>query len=706
MLPNKVLLLDDVDAKGRFQRSRVFADKMTFPSGALWHNGSLYVTAAPHIWKLTERPALTPNPSSPRGFDLDRTELVSKFNFIGNAADLHGPFLGPDGRIYWCDGRHGHEIKKPDGSISKGKAARIFRCKPDGSDVEVVCGGGMDNPVEIAFTEEGEPLVTVDILHNLPSRNDGIIFAIEGGNYPWHEVSKEFPRTGDLLPAIENLGWVAPSGLMRYRSETFGKEYRNNLFSAQFNRHRIQRHILERKGAGFTCKTEDFLTTDDKNFHPTDVFEDADGSLIVIDTGGWFRIGCPTSQIARPEFKGAIYRVRKLPSPPAPLPGGEGSQDPRGLAIPWTALPPGKLIPLLDDWRFAVRDRAIEELASRGKLALPALEKAVRDERSTRLVRNAVWTLTRIDGEDAGRIVRPLVVDSDLSVQLAAIHSAGLHRDQKALANLTSVLDRSKDAAAIRQAATALGRLKDAAAIESIMNAIWRGGDRFREHALLYALIQIGHRDKTASYLQDHRPPVRRAALIALDQMKDGNLTRAELAAQFNSDYLPLARAALDVVAAHPKWAGEIVGLLRECVVHPEPLKATIPPERLRVLLLAVSKESAIQELIVQPLQDRKTPRGARLLLIETMGRAPLAKLPPAWLSELGKAASISRMTRSCSRALRRFARAASLSSTPGSTASCMTLSDWPRRVSRRSARWRRARPKWTLRLSASCSRS
>src|SRR6266571_4461163 len=34
-LPNKVLVLDEVDAKGRFTKSRVFADKMTFPSGAL-----------------------------------------------------------------------------------------------------------------------------------------------------------------------------------------------------------------------------------------------------------------------------------------------------------------------------------------------------------------------------------------------------------------------------------------------------------------------------------------------------------------------------------------------------------------------------------------------------------------------------------------------------------------------------------------------
>ncbi|MBI2807359.1 MAG: HEAT repeat domain-containing protein [Planctomycetes bacterium] len=623
-LPNKILLLEDVDAKGRFRKSRVFADKMTFPSGALWHRNALYVTAAPHIWKLTPRPG-------PKGPGIERKELVSKFNFVGNAADVHGPFLGPDGRIYWCDGRHGHEIKRPDGSISKGKAARIFRCKADGSDVEVVCGGGMDNPVEIAFTAEGEPLVTVDILHNQPSRNDGIIFAIEGGNYPWHEVSKEFPRTGDLLPAIENLGWVAPSGIMRYRSRAFGKQYHNNLFTAQFNRHRIQRHILERLGAGFKCTTEDFLTTDDKNFHPTDVFEDADGSLIVIDTGGWFRIGCPTSQIARPEFKGAIYRVRKADMK---VMDQERVHDLRKLGFAWARRGPHALVHPLFYFGPAVRDRAIDELARRGKASLPALEKVIElNPTNTQFVRDAVWVATRIDDADARRFVRGFVRDKDLSVKLAAIHSVGLYRDAKALPALLAVVAKDHPAAQ-RQAATALGRLRHPDAIGPIMEAVKQGGDRFLEHALIYALIQIDHREKTAAYLNDASPLARRAALIALDQMPHGNLTREELAAQLNRQDMALHKTALAIVASRPKWAGEITGQLRAWLAKPND---SLPRENVRALLLALSKEPAIQNLIVESMRNPGTGRAVRLLLVETMGRASVVKMPPGWMVEIGK---------------------------------------------------------------------
>src|SRR2546423_3529091 len=145
--PNRIRLLEDTDGDGRFDKSTVFADRMTMPMGVLWYRGALYTASPPSLWRLEDRDG--------DGRADERRELVSRFGFTGNAADIHGPFLGPDGRLYWTDGRHGHEIQRPDGSLMKGTAARIFRSKLDGSEVEVVCGGGLDIPVEVAFTAEG-----------------------------------------------------------------------------------------------------------------------------------------------------------------------------------------------------------------------------------------------------------------------------------------------------------------------------------------------------------------------------------------------------------------------------------------------------------------------------------------------------------------------------------------------------------------------
>ncbi|MFO0899705.1 MAG: PVC-type heme-binding CxxCH protein [Pirellulales bacterium] len=348
--PNSIRLLEDSDGDGRFDRGQVFADQMTFPQGALWRDGALYVCSPPNLWKLED--------TDGDGRCDRRTPLVGKFGFNGNAADIHGPFAGPDGWLYWCDGRHGHDIDQPDGAKTEGLAARIFRCRPDGSGLETVCGGGMDNPTELAFTAAGEPLATVNILLSRPQRVDAIVYGIEGGVYPYHECYREFRRTGELLPAVGPLGWVAVSGIVRYRGQALGDDLQGNFFTAQFNPHRVQRHVVEREQAGFRIRHEDFLTSTNHDFHPTDVLEDADGSLLVIDTGGWFRNGCPTSQIAKPEVTGAIYRVRRT--------GVERPTDPRGTKIAWSELNAAGLAALLDDPRPAVRDRAIAVAAARG----------------------------------------------------------------------------------------------------------------------------------------------------------------------------------------------------------------------------------------------------------------------------------------------------------------------------------------------------
>ena len=41
-------------ATATFDKATVFADKMMFPEGVLWFDGSLYVGAPPSIWKLTD----------------------------------------------------------------------------------------------------------------------------------------------------------------------------------------------------------------------------------------------------------------------------------------------------------------------------------------------------------------------------------------------------------------------------------------------------------------------------------------------------------------------------------------------------------------------------------------------------------------------------------------------------------------------------
>jgi putative heme-binding domain-containing protein len=615
-LPNRIRLLEDTDGDGRFDRSTIFADKMTFPMGVLWHDGAVFAASAPSLWRLQD--------TTGKGVADQRKELVTKFGFIGNAADIHGPFLGPDGWLYWTDGRHGHEIIGPDGHVLKGEAARVFRCRPDGHDVEAVCGGGMDDPVEIAFTPEGEALATVDIFLSRPSRIDTIVHCVWGGVFPYYEqVLHEFQRTGDLLPAAVNLGWCAPSGLMRYRDTALGKQYRDNLFSAQFNTHKIQRHVLTRTGGTFRGTSEDFLVSPNVDFHPTDVLEDADGSLLVLDTGSWFS-HCPTSQIARP-VPGAIYRVRRAGAPRV--------ADPRGLKIAWERLTPQELAGLLDDPRFMVRDWAVHLLGKRGAAAVPVLRAIVASGASVRARRNAVWAATRSDTSAARAVARTGLNDKDPSVRNAAAHSIGLYRDAAALPRLLDMVVKDPSPAVRREAATALGRMRRPTAVPALLAGLGTGGDRFVEHALIYALLEIADREATLPGLHAASPQVQRATLIALDQMDGGKLTRALVTPFLEADDLALRQTAWSLVTARPEWAAEVLAFLRQWLAGPELSEAR--RDMLRTALLAFPRNPAVQELIDQGLRRWETPRPTRLLLLETIAQMPLERLPATWIEDL-----------------------------------------------------------------------
>jgi len=83
-----------------------------------------------------------------------------------------------------------------------------------------------------------------------------------------------------------------------------------NFMVTHFNTQRLVRMELTPEGATYKARENEFLRLHDPDIHLTDVMEAPDGSLLVLDTGGWFRIGCPSSLMAKPDVTGAVYRVK------------------------------------------------------------------------------------------------------------------------------------------------------------------------------------------------------------------------------------------------------------------------------------------------------------------------------------------------------------------------------------------------------------
>jgi putative membrane-bound dehydrogenase-like protein len=618
--PHRVLCLEDSKSSGKFDKSTVFADKLMFPEGVMWHAGSLYVAAPPSIWKLTD--------TKGKGVADERVEWFQGKTLTGCANDLHGPYLGPDGWIYWCKGAFAKQTyERPGKRPLVTSAAHIFRARPDGSGIEPVMTGGMDNPVEVAFTPGGERVFSTTFFqHPGGGRRDGLVHAIYGGVYGKdHGVIYDHPWTSpQLMPVLTHLGAAAPCGLVRYASTFFGREYQDNLFACCFNMHKVTRHILTPDGASFKSRDEDFLISDNLDFHPTDVLEDADGSLLVIDTGGWYKLCCPTSQLHKPDVLGAIYRVRRK--------GSARPEDPRGLKLAWARMTAEDLAGLLGDARPAVRRRAVESLRQKGADAVPAIAKELRSSGIALARRNAVWAATRIDSADARATVRKALADADDTVRQAVIHSISQWRDKDALPALVKLL-KSQSLHNRRAAAEAIGRLGDKSAVAALLEAVGQPADRALEHSLTYALIEIGDRDSTAAGLKSQNVRTRRAALTALDQMADGGLKAETVAAELASKNAQLKETAWWIAGRHPDWGGAVAGFLRDRLASkglPAPEQADLVRQLAR---FAVTKP--VQELMTKSLREASLPRETRVVVLRAMAQSALKQAPQEWVDSL-----------------------------------------------------------------------
>ncbi len=315
--PNRVLLLEDTDQDGVFDKSTVFADKMTFPQGACWLNGSLYVCSPPGLWKLTD--------TNNDGIADEREMIVGGFEYTGNAADVHGPFLHPtNGRLYWCHGRKGHKVVQKDGTlVDESMACGIWSCLPDGGDVAWHSLGCGDNPVEVDFTQDGDIIGVQNLYHSQP-RGDTIIHWLYGGVYERADQLKAIShlhRTLGTMPVMYDFGHVAVSGACFWRAfPTVGRGRRaENFMVTHFNTQRLVRMELTPEGSTYKAVENEFLKLYNPDIHLTDVMEDPrDGSLLLLDTGGWFRIGCPASLMAKSDLLGAVYRIKPASAKAAP----------------------------------------------------------------------------------------------------------------------------------------------------------------------------------------------------------------------------------------------------------------------------------------------------------------------------------------------------------------------------------------------------
>lgn len=236
----------------------------------------LYYTNIPHVWKLKDKDG--------DGVAEYREKIVSGFGLRMGVSghDLHGLEWGADGRLYFSNGDRGYDVISKEGkkfySASEGA---VFRCDPDGSNLELFTEGNR-NPQDLEFDEYGN-LFTVDNNRGYGDRSR-LCYLVEGGQYGWNSGYENITQFRRALKLNERRGpnyiepWVnegtwktafkgqppfcipsiahidgGSAGLFYNTSESLGEKYKGSFIFSACGRG-VHSFKTERDGAGIKAK--------------------------------------------------------------------------------------------------------------------------------------------------------------------------------------------------------------------------------------------------------------------------------------------------------------------------------------------------------------------------------------------------------------------------------------------------------------------
>ncbi len=315
--PDDIVVFEDTDNDGTFEKRTVFASGLNLVSGLEVGFGGVWVGAAPYLMFIPDRDHdLVP--------DGKPQILLDGWGYEDTHETLNAFTWGPDGWLYGCHGVFTYSrVGKPgapDDERTKLNAG-VWRYHPQRHEFEVFAWG-TSNPWGIDFDGNGQAFITACVIPHL-------YHVIQGGRYERQAGShfdKYFfddiksiadhrhyvggdPHGGNLRSGAAG-GGHAHCGLMIYRGGQWPAEYSGGLFFGNIHGNRINHDHLERKGSGFVGKhADDLLLANDRWFRGINFKQGPDGAMYFID---WYdKQACHWTENERwDRTNGRIYRLR------------------------------------------------------------------------------------------------------------------------------------------------------------------------------------------------------------------------------------------------------------------------------------------------------------------------------------------------------------------------------------------------------------
>ncbi len=525
---DQVRLVIDTNGDSRADHSSVFATGFNQPldglaAGVMAYNGDVFLTCIPNLWRLSDKDG--------DGIAEEREALATGFGvnagFLGH--DLHGLCWGPEGKLYFSVGDRGYDLHTQEGKSFHGpRNGAVFRCFPDGSQLEVVYTG-LRNPQEIAFDDYGN-LFAAD---NNCDKGDyaRLVYIVDGGHSGWNMAYQSIPEpylTGpwhaekiwhvehpdrplSVLPPIAPLG-AGPSGFAFSPGLGLPERYRHSFFMCNFTGNGgIEAFSVKAKGAGFEMvDAHDFI----KPIFATDCEFGYDGNLYISDFIGLNWDGRSVG--------GRLYTMRH-----ASADRPEVSAMKALFSAGFTKRSSEELAQLLEHSDLRVRQRAQFTLASRGLEGIPLFQKSLISGANQMARLHALWGLWQLAGshESARGAVLACLKNDDPELRAQA---ARVIADLKLLGaeDVLTALLRDTSPRVQMFAARALGRVHHEAAIPELFALAERAneGDAFVRHEVVTALASMQQREPVLARRLDASRAVRAVVLLVLREWKADEL--------------------------------------------------------------------------------------------------------------------------------------------------------------------------------------
>lgn len=396
---DRVVILEDTNGDGTFDKKTVFLDNGSNLSGIEYGFGGIWLCSLPNLLYV---PVLDGDKPGKPEVKLDGWNMVDTKHNIFNSL-----IWGPDGWLYGCNGIQAKSFVGAPGTPKEKRTyldCGVWRYHPTRKTFEAVAHG-TTNPFGLDFDDHGEMFITNCVI-------DHLFHFVPGGHYQRMYGQDANPHTYGLMKScVDYKHWAggdwtssrttgvggkpehsdaggghAHSGAAIYLADNFPKEYRNTLFTANIHGNRLNNDGLERTKSGMKgVRRPDFLFANDSWFRGICVKTGPEGGLYVSD---WCDTGECHNYDKADTTNGRIYRVVYKNATPF-----------KGDISKLTDAELVKLQLHANDWFVRKARRVLQERAAAGKLdkgTPDALRAILTGEKDVPKRLRALWALEAI----------------------------------------------------------------------------------------------------------------------------------------------------------------------------------------------------------------------------------------------------------------------------------------------------------------------